>query len=349
MQRIRTRPRFDKLLNQQRSARIAWARHIYLTLLCGLTLGLLNYFLGDAILLRADGILLTDRQIIAATYPAKVAAVRVKEGESVAQGALLVELQSADMLRDIADLSVRAADLSARETQLRVNAASVQTLLPLAQRNAREGADAVARIDTMSERGLVSMQSMTQALASGYDMAAKLAELRGQQEILGSQLSLVAQSRNRADAALDQLEAFYDRGAVRAAAAGTVGSRVPAVGEVVRFGDELLQVYGDKAYVLAYLPDIYLFALAPGDKVEVSGGAGSHTNVGTVEAILGVADALPPEFQNTFRPRDRGRLVRISLPKSHGFAISQKVRVGGCVFGWCWRDGGRALRVANGG
>jgi multidrug resistance efflux pump len=347
MQRIRTRPRLDKLLNQQRSAKIAWSRRVYLLLVSGLTLGLLNYFAGDAILLRADGILLTDRQIIAATYPAKVAAVRVKEGESVAQGAVLVELQSADMLKDIADLSVRAADLAARETQLRVNAASVETLLPLAQRNAREGADALARIDTMSDRGLVSTQSMTQALSSGYDTAAKLSELRGQQEILGAQLSLVGQSHRRAEEALDQFEAFYDRGAVRALAAGTVGSRVPAVGEVVRFGDELLQVYGDKAYILAYLPDIYLFGLAPGDKVEVSGGSGSHTNVGTVEAILGVADALPPEFQNTFRPRDRSRLVRISLPRDHGFAISQKVRVGGCVFGWCWHGAGREPRRAN--
>jgi hypothetical protein len=97
-----------------------------------------------------------------------------------------------------------------------------------------------------------------------------------------------------------------------------------------------LQVYGEKAYILAYLPDMYLFAVSPGDKVEVSGGTGSRSSVGTVEAILTVADALPPEFQNTFRPRDRSRLIRISLPPDNGFAISQKVRIGGCGFGWCW-------------
>lgn len=53
------------------------------------------------------------------------------------------------------------------------------------------------------------------------------------------------------------------------------------------------------------------------------------------EAILGVPDALPPELQNMFRPRDRSRLVSIGLPKDHGVAISQKVRVGGCILGWC--------------
>jgi multidrug resistance efflux pump len=339
MQRIRKRPRLDKLVNQQRSVKIAWGRRIYLTLLCGLGVALLNYFVGDALVLRADGIILTDRQIVAATYPAKVSAVHVKEGEIVPRGALLVELQSADMLKDIADLSLRNADLAARETQLRVSAASVQTLLPLAQRNAREGADALARIDTLSDRGLISIQSRTQALSSGYDTAVKLADLRGQTEILSDQLLLVEQSHRRAAEALAQLEVFYDRGAVRAVADGAVGSHVPVVGQVVKFGDELLQVYGDKAYILAYLPEIYWFAVSPGDKVEVSGGIGSHSSVGTVEEILGVADALPPEFQNAFRPRDRSRLVRIRLPAGHGFAISQKIHVGGCAFGGCWRNG----------
>jgi multidrug resistance efflux pump len=336
MQRIRKRPRLDQLLNQQRSSKIAWGRKLYLLLLSGLGLVLFNYFVGDAFLLRADGILLTDRKIVAATYPAKVVAVRVKEGDIVPQGEILVDLRSADMLRDIADLSVRTGNLAAQEAQLRVRGATTRILMPLAERNARESTEVVARIDTLSDRGLISSQSMTQALSSGYDMAAKLADLKGQSEIISQELSLVEQSHRRAAEALTQLEAFYDGGALRAASAGTVGSSVPVVGQVVRFGDELMRIYGEKAYVLAYLPDIYLFSVTPGDKVEVS--AGTVSSIGTVDAILSVADALPPEFQNTFRPRDRSRLVRISLPKENGLAISQKVRVGGCVFGWCWRS-----------
>jgi hypothetical protein len=54
-----------------------------------------------------------------------------------------------------------------------------------------------------------------------------------------------------------------------------------------------------------------------------------------VETLLSVADALPPEFQSMFRPRDRGRLVRIRLPAGHPFAVSQKLQVRGCMFGWC--------------
>jgi len=57
---------------------------------------------------------------------------------------------------------------------------------------------------------------------------------------------------------------------------------------------------------------------------------------GEVEEILAVADALPAEFQNMFRPRDRSRLVRISLPDDQPFAVTQKVTVRGCVLGLCW-------------
>ena len=86
--------------------------------------------------------------------------------------------------------------------------------------------------------------------------------------------------------------------------------------------------------MLAYLPEMYLFGLKAGDRVTVS--AGASGTAGEIDAILSVADALPAEFQNMFRPRDRSRLVRIGIPPGHDFAISQKVRVGGCALGWCW-------------
>ena len=338
MLRIRKRPRFDNLVNQQRAATVAWGRRIYLGLLALLVLTLLNYFAGDAVVLRADGILLTDRYVVAATYPARVTAVHVKEGDVVQKGAVLAELESSEMLKDIADLVLRTAGLATRLTQLRIKNTTVSSLIPLAERHARETSEAVARVDNLSGRGLVSSQALNQTLTAEYDTASRLAELRGQAGSLDEELTLTERSYAKANDALTQLERLYDRGQLRAPAAGVVGPRVPVVGQVVKFGDELLQIYGNKPYVLAYLPDIYLFAVSRGDGVEVSGGTGTTSVTGTVASILGVADALPPEFQNMFRPRDRSRLVRIDLPENNGFAISQKVRVGGCIAGWCWRN-----------
>jgi multidrug resistance efflux pump len=337
MQRIKKRPRLDTLVSQQRSGSpVSWSRRVYLGLIGVFGFILLDYAAGDAVILRAHGIVLTDRAMIAATYSAKIAAVRVREGESVEAGQVLVELESAEMLRDIADLAARNADLAMRETQLRVKRATLASLLPLAERHAGESLQQIQRIDTMANGGLIPASRLDQALLSRYESAAKLAELRGQEETLSGELSHIERAHRRASDALSQLETFYDQGLVRAAAGGVVGAKVPMPGQVVKFGEELLQVNGQRAYVLAYLPELYLFAVKPGDRVDVTGGSGNSA-VAELDAILTVADALPAEFQNMFRPRDRSRLVRLSLPADTPFAVSQKVRVRGCALGWCWR------------
>lgn len=331
MKRIRARPRLDNLINQQRaSATISWGKWIYLLLLGLMAVIGLNYVFGDSVFLRADGIVLTDRYVVAATYSGRVSAVRVKEGDAVNSGATLMEVESADMLKDIADLATRVADLAVRETQLKVRQSTVAALLPLAERHTKETAEQVSRMDSVAGRGVLSAQYINQALTSGYETASKLAELRGQSETLAGELQLVQKSHRRAADALDQLEAFYDKGSIHSPVEGHIGAKVPSPGQVVRFGDEIMQVNGNASYVLAYLPDMYLFKVQSGDRVRITSGTTSVS--GTIDAILSVADALPAEFQNMFRPRDRSRLIRVSLPANHGLAVSQKIQVRGTPF-----------------
>ena len=287
-------------------------------------------------ILRADGLVIADRSIAGATYAGRVSKVLVREGQRVLAGDVVVELESADMLRDIAQASAQNADLAVREAQLRVRAVTLGALVPMAERHARESAVVVGKLDRMTANGLVSSQRFDQALGTEYDAASRLAGLRAEAVLFANEMPLIVRSRERASETLRQLEAFYDKGIIRTTRDGTAGTRVPAPGQVVKFGDDLLQIHGDKASLLAYLPDIYLFTLVPGDKVELTGG--SARAEGVVEALLAVTDALPPEFQSTFRPRDRSRLLRIRLPAEHGFAVSQKVQVRGCALGWCWRS-----------
>ena len=335
MQRIRTRTRLDRLANEQRASPIRWGKRIYLAILLGLGLLALNWAIGDALILRADGLVIADRSVAGAIYPARVARVLVREGQRVAAGDVVVELESADMLRDIAQVSAQNADLAAREVQLRTRAVALGTLVPLAERHARESADVVGKLDQMAAAGLVSDQRFDQALAAQYEAASRLAGLRAEAALLASELPLVTRTHAQAGETVQQLQTFYDRGLIRAARDGTTGPHVPAPGQAVKVGDELLQIYGDQTSVLAYLPDVYLFAVSPGDKVELVGG--SARAMGVIETLLAVTDALPPEFQSMFRPRDRSRLVRIRLTAgAETLAVSQKVQVRGCALGWCW-------------
>ena len=336
MQRIRTRTRIDTLANEQRASPVRWGRRVYLAILLGLGLLALDWAVGDALILRADGLVVADRSVAGVTYAARISKVLVREGQRVTAGDVIVELESADMLRDIAQVSAQNADLAAREVQLRTRAVTLGVLVPLAERHAHESAGVVNKLDRMTGSGLISSERLNQALGAEYEGASRLAGLRAEAALLADELPLVTHARARAIETLRQLEAFYDKGLIRAARDGTAGARVPAPGQVTKVGDELLQIYGDQTSILAYLPEIYLFALAPGDRVELVGG--SARAEGVVEALLSVTDQLPPEFQSMFRPRDRSRLVRIRLLGGNGLAVSQKVQVRGCALGWCWHS-----------
>ena len=92
MQRLRKRPRLDTLASQQRSSSAAWGRRAYVGLLAILGLSLLDYAFGEAVFLRADGIVLANRHVIAATYAGTVVDVRAREGQTVDKGDVLVQL-----------------------------------------------------------------------------------------------------------------------------------------------------------------------------------------------------------------------------------------------------------------
>ena len=336
MKRLRSRTRVDTLSNQQRAEPIRWGRRIYLTIVAIFIFTLINYAVGDAVVLRAEGLVTSEHEVVAATYSGKVVAVNVKEGQVVFAGDILLRIDSADMLKDIAHLATQNADLAQREAELAVRAATARHLLPLAQKHAKQTTDASALLNSVKAQGLVTQQRAAQAIGSEYETAARVADLESQTGVLGEQLPLVRAAHQGALTALRQLEAFYDHGLVRSTRSGLVGSTVPVSGQVIKYGDVLMQIYGSDTSVLAYLSDSYLFPVKAGQPVEVR--AGLNTVVGRIEMALTVADALPPEFQNMFRPRDRSRLVRIRLPADHAFAVSQKISVGGCAFGWCWAD-----------
>ena len=340
MQRIKKRPALDAMINQQRGSHASWSRRVYFLLLGVLVAVIGHYLFGDLVLLRAEGIVLADRNVVAATYLGRVADVRVREGQAVEAGDVLLRMESPDMLRDIADLSARNADLDQRLSQMKVRSGAIDVILPLAERRKEENSRAVARIDTLSTQGLIASSRMDEALTSRLDSAAQFAELSGEADVLTANIPSLTDSITRAAEALKKLEEFYGDGVVLAPRSGIVGSHVPTQGEVAKIGDELLQINGTDTYVLAFLPDSYLFPVRAGDRVTVrSGNSGA---IGTVSEILDVADALPPEFQNMFRPRDRSRLVRVAVPQDNEFAVTQKVVVGGCLAGWCWNGDEKA-------
>ncbi|GAB4357236.1 MAG: hypothetical protein Kow0026_17420 [Oricola sp.] len=335
MKRLRKPLRLDKPEREQGpSGRLG--RWTYLVLLFSLV-GAIGYYLaGGLFVLSADGVVLSDRNVVAARYPGTIMEMLVQEGDRVEAGTVVAKLESFDTVKTIAELSLRSSELDSRNEELRAKVANIEGILPLANRTAKETSEAASRLSGEAARDNVPLRVRAEALNNSFEAVQRVADLTAQANALRAELKLVGQSQTVARNAIESLRAIYDDGLVRAPATGIVGSKVAPVGKVVERGDELLEIFGGNKFVLAYLPDSYLFPVAAGTRISVR--AGNRTSVGVIENVMQIADARPEDFQNTMRPRNRSRLARIRFAEDPPFALMQGVTISGCAFGICWLD-----------
>jgi multidrug resistance efflux pump len=325
MRPLKKRIRPDNLPNDQRIARGSIGRIVYLVLLGLFAVAVLNYFFGDFIILRADGLVLRDRTVVATTYIARVQKVNVSEGQIVKKGEPILQLQSLEVLERIADLSFKRVDLAAKATDFKIRADSVEQLLPLAKQRAAEAKNVIEQFQGMKREGFVRSVPFAEALRAEYDANKDLVNLSAQSRVLKEELSVLEVARKDADATFEDLQKLYANGLVTAPVSGAVGATVPFVGNVYRPGDPILSIFWGEPYVLMYLPRRYLFPIKKGMKLTITNG--QHTERGFVTDILPVTDALPKEFQNTFQPSDRNQLAKVKLPATSVFPLNQKVTI----------------------
>lgn len=321
------------LFKQKERKGLAWGRWIYISLLSLFVIALANYFVGPSFLLRADGLILQKQYTVAPSYEATVAKIYVQQGERVAQGAPLVQLESPLLSRTLADLATRHAELTSRKALVQSKLYMAQTMLPFATRQHDDMQSGLNSVQNLRQRQLANGRRIEEALTASYQAREKMVELQAQEVALKLELQIVEQAHGEAAAAYAHLKRIYNGGLMVASVEGTVGPTVASAGDGLPSGGKVMEIFAGEPFVLAYLSDLYLFGVEPGQSVLVS--TGTRSSAAVVEAVLPIAVSLPPEFQNTFRPRDRSQLVRIRLPVEHGFAIHQKVRVSQCHFTDC--------------
>lgn len=330
MRRLRKRPPADRLATEKRRATNSAGRLVYLALLAAFATSALDYLFGDFVFLRADGLVLSERAVIAATYTARVEKVEVREGQRIEPGEVLLRLQSSEMLDRLADLSTRRAELAAKMADFKVRAETVAELLPLARRRESESEKVLRQVDGLAGSGLVTSVKHDEALRLSFDAREARVRLSALDRALKDELATLEAARRDAERALADLDGHYGGGIVRAPVGGAIGASVPAPGAVFRPGESMLAIHAGERYVLAYLPRRYLFPIAPGMKVTVTGGRREAR--GTIAEILPVTDALPKEFQNTFKPRDRSQLAKVRFEEEAPFPLQAKVTLTRSLF-----------------
>ena len=172
MRALRQRLRPDNIPNEERAARGSTGRIVYLVLLGIFTLAIVNFFVGDYFLFRADGLVLRRQSVVATSYIARVDSIDVRQGQAVEQGRQLLKLQSMEILGRLADLSMKRAELVAKATDFKIRVATSTLLLPLAERRENEAGNRNEAV-RLNQQGIDPSVSVRGSLASGLQCAAR--------------------------------------------------------------------------------------------------------------------------------------------------------------------------------
>src|SRR5215470_5349925 len=86
------------------------------------------------------------------------------------------------------------------------------------------------------------------------------------------------------------------------------------------------------SFVLAYVPEVALYDVQVGDHLRISVGLATYT--GYVSQSYDLAGQLPKEFQQTFQPVNRARLIRVEFDRDQRDPPSLFARAKLSAAGW---------------
>ncbi len=311
MRRFRTQRRPDTVSNQERRGGLKWTRYLYLAILAGLVLWLGDFLVGSYLYLNSEGMVVAPQVTLATEFPATVRDIDVREGDRVTQGEQIATVSSQHVAESVARLTTDSARLRAEEADMRVQMDQSAALVHAAAARSSVANDIRKRYETLERQGILPSDKRLAAVESEYRSLADLEGLKAKVSAMREQLKQLSPAVDEATSALRDLEALYANGVIKAPINGIVGHRNVEPGAVVMAGDPILQIYGNKSYVLAYLPTGTLYTVKKGESVMIDWGV-RHAR-GHIAAIEPVAVELPKEFQTAFKPVARSQILRIEF------------------------------------
>ena len=272
---------------------------------------------------------------VGAQLSARVLEVKVREGDSVAQGQVLVALERGETESQArqarAGVEAAAARLEATRRHLEImeqgarpeELAIARSTLAQADSALRTAAADLDRLKGLFQRGAVSQQQLDGAQMA-HDTALTNRDSANQSlallqkgprpeeiEAARKEVEAAAAGLEQAKAARAEAEDRLGYTLLRSPLTGVVYERHVDAGNIVMPGVALLRVADlSSLYYEAAVPERAASSVQEGQPVEISlQGNADHTLVGRVERVVPVAD-----------PASRDFLVRIGLPEAGGLS-----------------------------
>lgn len=311
MRRLKSRPARDALTTQPRSRGGRLGRFVYLTLLLGLGLWLIDAFFGHLIYLRAQGLVVADAAELSSEYTATVTEVLVERGDRVSAGQVVARLRSQTVSERIARIATDIADIQGQLTEAEAELAARRRLVGEAELRRQDAQRVLKQFEDAERQGLVSNRERVSVANELYRALSEVESLRSAIDGLTAERRSLQRRLLSAEEALADLRRDFDSGALKAAFSGLVTDVMVLEGAVVTPGQAIARIADSGRYVLAYRATGTLYQVAVGEPVVVSDGVERYA--GQIGAVLPLTAQLPEEFRETFRPAAREQVLRIDF------------------------------------
>src|SRR5436190_14713558 len=279
------------MTKELQASKVGWKklrRVLLTTMLLGVMGAAGAYVLsGDSVLLSADGIVTRQRVAVAAPWQdARLRDVYVRPGDKVEAGQKIATVESATMLRSLAELSAEKARISSRISQLNARKSVATTLMPLAEQNVTQTEGFLNALQKAGTNGLTVSKNLQEMTSASVQASERYLSLKAEQSSLETEVDANKKALSQVSSAYDDLQSAYNNGVLYAPVSGYIGANVAIAGEVLNGGkDRIANIYTGPSFVLAYIPESYLFDVEEGQKVAVK--ARGQTVAGYIEGPAG--------------------------------------------------------------
>jgi multidrug resistance efflux pump len=326
MRFLKHRPLAQVLPNEPRSQRLMVIRWLYLTTVLVGAIWLINFFVGDRLLFRSEGLVLGEPAVVAAEFTVTLRDVLVREGETVEAGETVAVVSSQAVAETIARLAADVAVRTVRQSELRIRREVIDAMIPLAENREKFASDTRKEFEGLLDRRYVPLNQHSTAIENEFRSFQDLQSLKSEKRVVESELGNLEAVLAEAQTAISDLRRVYRNGRLTSPLAGVVTRLAADKGSVVRAGEPIIELSGSRRFVLAYLPTGTLYKVKEGDEVSVN--SGLQTSAGIIMRVEPFAVALPREFQRAFTPVERQQVIRIEfLPDQSPPPLFTKVAV----------------------
>src|SRR5262249_13772597 len=229
-------------LIEPRTRRLTIIRWVYLASMFVLAGWLANFFFGDLLYLRSEGLVIGQPSVVAAEFPVTVRDLLVREGEQVKAGQVAAVVTSQEVLETIARLSADIAARQVRLGELRIRDQTIDAMLVLAQDRDKVAASARQEFEKLVQQGYQSIDKRTAAVESEYRSRQDLESLKAEKRSVDEELKILNTVLGEAQSALRDLRRNYDEGRLRVSIDGIVSRVSVDRGAVVRAGEPLVEI-----------------------------------------------------------------------------------------------------------